>query len=147
MWVVANIPVNTIYKVIGDDLVWIMHVRNTGIAFSLGSGGSDFFRLVTFTVVPLIAMIWISVLIVKNKVGFTNVQRWYVAGIIGGGMGTLIDRMLYFNEGVIDFISIKFFGIFGLDRWPTFNVSDSCVVVFVILFAITLLLPSKNGKK
>jgi signal peptidase II len=30
---------------------------------------------------------------------------------------------------VIDFIDFKFYGIFGFERWPVFNIADSTVVV------------------
>ena len=39
----------------------------------------------------------------------------------------------------MDFISVKFYGLLGMERWPTFNLSDSFVVVFVILFAISVI--------
>ena len=145
-WVVATIPVNTIYRIIGDDLIWICHFRNTGIAFSVGRGLSGVLRFIAFTVIPLLAMIFMSYLIVRKKSDLTTAQRWFMAGVVGGGCGTLIDRFIYFDEGVVDFISIKFFGLFGLERWPTFNVSDSCVVIFVILLAISLLVSDNRGK-
>lgn len=146
-WVVATIPVNTIYRIIGNDLVWICHFRNTGIAFSVGDSLSGAFRFIAFTIIPLLAMIFMSYLIIRKKSGLTTAQRWFMAGVVGGGCGTLIDRLLYFDEGVVDFISVKFFGIFGLDRWPTFNISDSCVVVFVILLAISILVGDVRRKK
>lgn len=149
-WVVNNIPLYSIYKVIGNDLIWICHFRNTGVAFSVGNTMAPALRFILFTVFPIILMVYLGYLVVGKKSFLTNAQRWFMAGILGGGIGTLIDRFLYFDEGVVDFISIKFFGIFGLDRWPTFNISDSCVVGFVIALAISILVqPSKpkKGKK
>ena len=68
-------------------------------------------------------------------------------GIIGGGLGNLIDRF-FRKEGVVDFIDVKFYGLFGLERWPTFNVADSAVVVFglilVISFIVTSIKETKN---
>ena len=32
--------------------------------------------------------------------------------------------------------SFKFYGLFGLERWPTFNVADSAVVVCGILLVV-----------
>ncbi len=58
----------------------------------------------------------------------------------------MIDRVFRFNEGVVDFISVKFYGIFGLERWPTFNISDSCVVVFVILFALSVIFTKEKKR-
>lgn len=143
--VMKTIPLDTIGKRLFGDLVYICHVRNTGAAFSLGAGGSNFFRILVFIVLPVALMVLLGWAIVTKKDLLTNAQRWMVAGILGGGIGTLIDRIFRFNEGVVDFISVKFFGILGMDRWPTFNVSDSCVVIFVILFALSVLL-SKEKK-
>ena len=56
--------------------------------------------------------------------------------ICGGGFGNLIDRF-FRSEGVIDFIDVKFYGLFGLERWPTFNIADSAVVVCGILLLIS----------
>jgi signal peptidase II len=137
--VMKYIPLNTIkYRFFGDFL-YICHVRNTGAAFSLGAGSSVFLRVVVFIIFPAILMAFMCVLVASEKSPLTNAQRWFVAGIAGGGIGTLIDRIFRFDEGVVDFISVKFYGIFGLERWPTFNISDSCVVVFVILFALSVI--------
>ncbi len=58
----------------------------------------------------------------------TDFQRWCFAAILGGGVGNLIDRFFRVG-GVVDFVSVRFYGIFGFERWPTFNVADSTVVV------------------
>lgn len=122
--VVVNIPQNTIKAKFFGDFLWICHVRNTGAAFSLGAGSSTIARIVVLIIVPLIFMCAIAWAIGSKKEIFTASQRWFAAGILGGGLGTIIDRIFRFNEGVVDFISVKFYGIFGLERWPTFNVSE-----------------------
>lgn len=144
--VVKNIPEGTIAKKFFGDFLWICHVRNTGAAFSLGADGSIFMRVVVLIVLPLALMVFVSWLIVSEKNFFTKAQRWFAAGILGGGIGTIIDRIFRFDSGVVDFISVKFYGIFGLERWPTFNVSDSCVVIFVILLAISMVFGKPEGK-
>ena len=145
--VMKYIPLNTIYKRFFGDFLYICHVRNTGAAFSLGAGSSVFLRVLVFVVLPAALMAFMCYLIASKKSPLSNAQKWFVAGIAGGGIGTLIDRIFRFNEGVVDFISVKFYGIFGLERWPTFNVSDSCVVVFVILFAISVIFTKDKEKK
>ena len=65
-------------------------------------------------------------------------QRWAVAGIIGGGMGNIIDRIFRPN-GVVDYISVKFYGIFGMERWPTFNIADASVVVCCLYLLVTII--------
>ncbi len=144
--VMKYIPLNTVGASFLGDFLIICHVRNTGAAFSLGAGGSDFLRIVIFIVLPVLLMLFMCYLVATKRNLLTNAQRWFVAGIAGGGIGTLVDRIIRFDEGVVDFISVKFYGIFGLERWPTFNVSDSCVVIFVILFAISVIF-SKEKKR
>ena len=145
--VMKNIPLGTVGASFFGDLVIICHVRNTGAAFSLGANGSGFVRIVVFIILPIAMMGAICWMVATKRDLLTNAQRWFCAGIAGGGIGTLIDRVLRFDEGVVDFISVKFFGIFGLERWPTFNVSDSCVVIFVILFAISVIFAGKEKRK
>ena len=71
-------------------------------------------------------------------------------GIAGGGFGNLIDRF-FRAEGVVDFIDVKFYGLFGMERWPTFNVADSAVVVcgilLIISFIVTSIKESKSSKE
>ena len=80
---------------------------------------------------------------------WNKLQRWAIMGIVGGGLGNLIDRF-FRAEGVVDFIDVKFYGLFGLERWPTFNVADSAVVVcgilLIISFLITYIKESKAQK-
>ncbi len=144
--VIKYIPVNSIGASLFGDFLIICHVRNTGAAFSLGAGSSTFLRILVFIILPAALMVFMCYLVASRKQALTNAQRWLVAGIAGGGIGTLIDRVFRFDEGVVDFISVKFYGIFGLQRWPTFNISDSCVVVFVILFALSVIFTKEKKR-
>ena len=62
-----------------------------------------------------------------------------ICGIVGGGMGNLIDRF-FRPAGVVDFIDVRFFGILGMDRWPTFNIADMSVVVCGILLLLSFII-------
>ena len=134
---------NTIAVRLFNNLLWIVHQRNTGVAFSLGYSAPVFLRVVLFIVFPLVILTILGASIMKSK-DYTILQRWAIAGIIGGGCGNIVDR-IFRAEGVVDFISVRFFGIFGLERWPTFNVADSSVVVCgIILFVSILFMNSKK---
>ncbi len=119
------------------DFLRIIHTRNLGVAFSIGRALPDGVRRLVFTILPAIVLAGLLAYYVRVD-AFTRFQRWAVAGIIGGGLGNLIDRV-FRAEGVVDFVDVKFYGIFGLDRWPTFNVADASVVVCGILLMIGLL--------
>ena len=138
--VVRYIPVFSLFKEgcvipVAGDIVRLIHVRNKAVAFSVGSGLSDETRRLLFSFLPLAMIILVFVVYFRNN-EFTALQRWSVCGILGGGLGNLIDRF-FRPDGVVDFIDCCFFGIFGLERWPTFNVADSAVVVCGILFVLS----------
>ncbi len=137
--IVLNWPKDGVFirDVFGNNLLWIIHVRNKAIAFSLGDGLPGPARTVLFIALPIIVLAVLVVYYFRTN-EFTPLQRWAVAGILGGGIGNLIDRV-FRPAGVVDFISVNVYGIFGLSRWPTFNVADSSVVVSgILLFAAVL---------
>ena len=129
-----------ISDVFGNDFLWIIHVRNKAIAFSIGDGLPDAARTVLFVALPLVVIAGLVWYYFKTD-DFVGVQRWAVTGIVGGGLGNLIDR-IFRPDGVVDFISVNFYGLLGFSRWPTFNIADSSVVVCgILLFASVLFSP------
>ena len=136
--IVNRIPIHTIGKSFFGDFFRISHTRNLAIAFSLGNNLPDEILFILFTVLTIAILAGLLVYFLKGD-DFTTFQRWAVAGILGGGIGNLIDRV-FRPLGVVDFIDVKFFGIFGLERWPTFNVADSMVVVFGILMLFAFIM-------
>ena len=40
---------------------------------------------------------------------------------------------------------MKFYGIFGLERWPTFNVADAAIVVCGILLIVSFVSSAKGA--
>jgi signal peptidase II len=122
-----------IIEVLGDFLRFI-HARNPGIAFSIGRDAPEPVRTVLFTVMPIAILVILLYFYLKNT-DLSRFQRWCLTGILGGGVGNLADR-IFRPDGVVDFIDVKFYGIFGLERWPTFNLADSAVVVCGILLAV-----------
>lgn len=143
--VVQNIPLYTIGKQFFGDFLRIIHVANTGVAFSVGATWSETLRKLAFALMPLVVIAVVLFVYFRNN-EFSKLQRWAIMGIIGGGLGNLIDR-IFRPEGVVDFIDIKFFGIFGLKRWPTFNIADSAVVVCGIILLITFIISLAKDDK
>ena len=143
--IVKFIPQNTIGTQFFGDFLRIVHVSNTGVAFSVGATWSETIRKLLFSLMPLVVIALVCVVYFRNK-DFTKLQNWAIMGIVGGGLGNLIDR-LFRDEGVVDFIDVKFFGIFGLNRWPTFNIADSAVVVCGIILLITFIISISNDSK
>ena len=142
--IVKNWPENNTFikDVFNNDFLWIYHVRNKAIAFSLGENLPDWMKPILFILLPAAVLIFLMVYYFKSD-EFTIMQRWALAGILGGGMGNLLDR-IFRPDGVVDFISVKFYGLFGFERWPTFNLADSFVVVFGMLLLFTVFVPEKE---
>jgi len=134
-----------IAQVFGNDFLQIIHVRNPAIAFSMGNSLPEMIKPVLFIIVPILVLIFLIAYYFRSS-EFTWIQRWAAAGIIGGGFGNLIDRV-FRPDGVVDFIDVKFYGIFGWERWPTFNAADSAVVVCCIILFTTMLFTFKKKEK
>lgn len=152
----------SVIKILGNVLRFI-HVRNKAVAFSMGSSLPQTARAILFAVIPLIVIAVVYVIYFRNN-EFSQLQRWSICGVLGGGLGNLVDRF-FRPEGVVDFIDIIFFGsiegvswptkgpFFWLSwpRWPTFNVADTaviiCGVIFIITFIVQFASESKKEKK
>lgn len=143
--VVNNIPPYTIGTQFFGDFLRIIHVSNSGVAFSVGASWSLTIRKLMFSLIPLIVMGIVIAVYFRNK-EWNKTQRWAIMGIVGGGFGNLIDR-IFRAEGVVDFIDIKFYGLFGLQRWPTFNIADSAVVICGIILVISFICTSIKQNK
>ena len=105
-------PGETIDVLPGIDLV---HAKNTGVAFSMFSGGG-----------PLVVIVAIVALVALIGFFATHLHRrlvWLPTGLlVGGAAGNLIDRIRL--GSVTDFIK--------LPHWPAFNVADIAVTVGVV---------------
>jgi signal peptidase II len=145
-FIVRNWPsIGLIKDVFNNSFLWIYHARNKVIAFSMGENIPESIKPVIFIVVPILVLgllVWYYL----RSDEFTGIQRWAAAGIIGGGLGNVIDR-IFRPDGVVDFISVRIYGLFGMERWPTFNLADSSVVVCCILLFITVLITPGKTKE
>ncbi|MBR4322256.1 signal peptidase II [Treponema sp.] len=147
--ITENIPLYGLGGSFFGDFLRIIHVNNPGIAFSIGQGWSIAVRSILFRAIPLIVLIVVLGVYMRND-DFSSLQRWSISGIAGGGFGNLIDRF-FRTEGVVDFIDVKWFGIekspfkfLRWERWPTFNIADAAVVVCGILLIISFVITMKK---
>ena len=112
------------------DLVW-----NTGIGFGLFSVDAN----ITYHLISLlifIVIIFLFYLIIKAK--FT--EKILFSMIVGGAIGNLYDRLVYF--AVPDFIDFHI----NQFHWFTFNIADIFISIGIISIIIKDLLLSKNEK-
>ena len=145
--VVHFIPEGSIACRLFGDFLWICHVRNDAVAFSLGSDLPVWIKHIFFILLPLAFMILLSAAIASRKMDreFTRAQKWCLAGIVGGGVGNIIDR-IFRSLRVVDWISTDNYGWFGMERFPTYNIADAAVVISVILLIIGILLSERIRK-
>lgn len=116
--------------VVIEDFFNIVHVRNTGAAWSILQNNK-----VILIGVNSIILILTAIFMLRSVNTTLTIS---LALIIGGGLGNLIDRI--FRGSVIDFFEFKIFGY----NFPVFNVADMCVVSGSILLAIFVLLIYKE---
>ena len=111
------------------NLFSLTYIRNPGAAFGLLAGSSNGFRTAFFSVAFVAAGVFLIVLLFRMPE-----QDWMgrlsVAGILGGAVGNLIDR-LQFGE-VIDFLDVYVESY----HWPAFNVADSAITVGVLFLML-----------
>jgi len=127
-----------------NGFIRFIHESNMGMAFSMGNELGGFTRTLVIIVLPvLVIAVMVAASVLSGKV--TGFQRYLLAGIAGGGAGNMIDRLLR-SEGVVDFISVRFYGFLGMEYYPTFNIADSFVVVCSILLMLTVLISDIKKK-
>ena len=126
----ANLPVGDSWP----DASWpirIMHVKNTGAAFSMLQNQTLF--LTVMSVVGLGAI----VLYFLYRPSDHPLLRFALALQLGGAIGNLIDRALYGE--VTDFFKFPYFAVF--------NVADSAISIGVVTVVIFLLFANDKPKK
>ena len=133
---IASLAPGRPHEVIGD-LLRLTLVQNPAIAFSIGHSLPEQLRRPLFLVLPLVVLVVILVYYLRTN-DLSRFQRWLLAAVFGGGLANMVDRV-FRPLGVVDFVDVKFYGLFGMERYPTFNVADSSVVVAGILLLVSFL--------
>jgi signal peptidase II len=125
-WIVARLPFPTYGEPhairIIDRVLYLVHVGNTGAAWSLFTGQSVFLA-------ALAAATLVAIFIWRRALGLQDRVAQIAFGLLCGGIaGNLIDRLLHGH--VIDFVDVHI----GTYIYPTFNVADSGICVGVALY-------------
>ncbi len=115
-----------------DGFFSITYYNNTGVAFSFLAG-----HRIIVTIVQVIALVVVALFIyfMKGKGGLFEIS---LAMILGGGIGNLIDRLVFGK--VTDMISFSIFP-------PVFNIADIGVTVGCMLLLLDLYLDIRREKE
>jgi signal peptidase II len=110
------------------NTVVLEYVENTGAALSLGDSLSKSLSFWLLSMVPLLLLLVLFVYTMLKIKVLTPVKLMAFSLIFAGGLGNIIDRLL-FDRHVTDFMNV---GIGSL-RTGIFNVADMCVTAGVIM--------------
>lgn len=110
----------------------ITHVENTGAAFGLFAGATSPYRPILLNSVALAVFVLVLVYAFRSPIHWKRLQL-ALAGILGGAVGNLIDRIG--SGAVTDFLRVH---IADRWEWPSFNVADSAITVGVVLLALDI---------
>jgi signal peptidase II len=135
VWAVRNLPEYELREIV-HGFFGLVHVRNTGVAFSLLSNLDHRWVhpfLILATVLAMGAVLaYIAYLPCRGAAPIG------LGLILGGAIGNLIDRARL--GYVVDFIDLYWRN----HHWPTFNVADIGITVGVILLLIDMVFPPKE---
>jgi signal peptidase II len=139
-WIAAHMPFNTYGEDGGAITVvrgffYVVHVGNTGAAWSMFSGRS---LLLAVLAAATLAAIFMG----RKALGLAAAPMQACFGLICGGIaGNLVDRI---SRGhVVDFLDFHF----GTYVYPTFNVADSAIFVGVALYIILSIRAPRTAEK
>ncbi len=123
-------PVNRVTAI--PNILDLVYVENTGVAFGMFSNLRWLFVVVT-------AVVIVAFVFLLCKVGKSS-KLFSIAAvlIIGGGIGNLIDRIRL--GYVIDYLQLSFFS-------PVCNFADYCITAGTVLLIIYLLFYSDMSKE
>lgn len=118
-------------RILGGS-IYLTETRNSGAAFSVGTGATIVLTLVAVAVVGVIL----------RMAGRLRSTGWAVALglVLGGALGNLTDR-IFRSPGVGRGHVVDWISLFAKDGhvWPIFNLADSAIVCGAVLLAVLAL--------
>jgi signal peptidase II len=126
-----------------DGIITFVFAQNPAIGFSIGRNLPAALQRPLFIALNFVVVALVVLYSLFTRDTLTAFQRWCLAAIVGGGLGNNVDR-IFRPGGVVDFVQMKVFGLFGMEYWPVYNLADATLVVSGILLVISFLLPQKK---
>ena len=135
VWAVRNLPLYESREIV-QGFFGLVHVRNTGVAFSLLSS-LDHRWVHPFLILATV----LAMGAVLAYIAYLPCKGAAPAGlglILGGAVGNLIDRARL--GYVVDFLDLYW----GNHHWPTFNMADVGISAGVVLLLIDMVFSKKE---
>ncbi len=108
-------------------VISLVNVHNDGAAFSFLSGSdARIYFIIATGVFTLLVVIALATNFIRGKF-----SRWCLVLVAAGGLGNMIDRIIY--GYVQDMFKVELF------NFAIFNVADVFITVFAILFALAMI--------
>lgn len=126
IWIIERLPLGSYGPghsiTIIPDFFYLVHVGNTGAAWSMLTGKSTLLAIIAIATLAGI-YIWRRALALRDRLAQV------AFGLLCGGIiGNLVDRLQHGH--VVDFLDFHF----GTYIYPTFNVADSAICVGVFFY-------------
>ena len=125
-WVSNTLFGTDIVKFI-PGVISLVNVHNSGAAFGFLSGGGA--RI--YFIIATLAFVLLVVIALATNFITGKISRWSLVLVAAGGLGNLIDRVIY--GYVQDMFKVELF------NFPIFNVADIFITVFAIVFALAMI--------
>ncbi len=116
-------------------VISLVNVHNDGAAFSFLSGsGARIYFIIATGVFVILVIIALATNFISGRLA-----RWSLVLVAAGGLGNMIDRIIY--GYVQDMFKVELF------NFAIFNVADVFITVFAILFALSMIFgkPDDDG--
>lgn len=131
-----NINPHARIEVVEDNFI-LTNVENTGAALGFGSDFHPTIKLFIFKLLPILVLIYLCYYLYRRE-DISKLNFVAFTFFIGGGIGNIIDRVLF--NSVTDFMYIEI----GAIHTGIFNMADVSVSVAAILLLNNLLTSKKN---
>jgi signal peptidase II len=108
------------------------YLRNPGAAFSFLATTPEEFRVPFFIAVTVLALAALTIMYIR-EVHEGLLTRISLVSVAGGAMSNLVERLL--AGDVVDYLDVHV----GPYHWPTFNLADTAISVWVSLILLEIL--------
>lgn len=126
IWIINRLPLGSYGPghsiTVIPDFFYLVHVGNTGAAWSMLTGKSTLLAIIAIATL-------VGIYVWRRALALRDLLAQIAFGLLCGGIiGNLVDRLQHGH--VVDFLDFHF----GSYVYPTFNVADSGICIGVIFY-------------